>query len=125
MNYNFKKNNMMDFLTACETYSLIIVGGNSETEQFMNLIAKHTVIEPIGQVNTQNTSTIYPKMEMEDVSKIEDKQKIVVLITDKHPFLWQKKLLDIGINNYYASQMFVERFTFENNTSLCYFYLNE
>ena len=123
MNKDFVNNNFDKFLSDCHQFPLVIIGGNRETSSFMDVFMKDERIHVEGQINTIEHETIYPKIDIERL--IETKKDIVVLITDKHPFLWQKKLLEIHIYRYYSSFMFVERFVFENNTSFCRFYLDD
>ena len=125
VNYNFENNDLQQFFRQCEEKKLVIMGNKSEVEamDWNFLKPKNIVAEDIycfeGIPKEENIEEI--------VSDISDRygDNVVVLIAYNHPYYVQKLLLEHGIDNYYCSKLFMERYTFYNNTNICYFYLDE
>ncbi|MCR5502045.1 MAG: hypothetical protein K6F53_03470 [Lachnospiraceae bacterium] len=125
VNYNFENNDLHMFFGQCKNKSLVVMGNESEVDaiDWNFLKPKKIVANDIyyfeGNPEEENIE--------EKVYEIRDKygNEVVVLIAYNHPYYIQKLLLKHGIDNYFCSKLFMERYTFYNNTNICYFYLDE
>ena len=125
VNYNFENNDLQMFFEQCENKKLVVMGNKSEVDAMdWNFLKPRDIVASDkycfeGAPEEENIEDI--------VSEIRKKygDNVVVLIAYDHPYYIQKLLLKHDIYNYYCSALFMERYTFYNNTNVCYFYLDE
>lgn len=116
-------NSLLEFIQLAARERFVTLGCKCETDAtkmaFLNAAQLYPFKEFTIEENDFNDG--YVRL----IELLEVEPKIVVLVTDNHPFKVEKWLKEKGIKNYFFSQFFSERYLFENNTSICKFYLDD
>ncbi len=123
MNTGFKKNDLQSFVAKCAEKKLIIIGDKVETEAVRMIFLDNLGITPYGEFCFDGKANFYLQITLDEL--IAEKNQIVVLITDRHPFKVERWLILHGIEDYYCSQLFLERYIFNNNTNVCHFFIDD
>jgi hypothetical protein len=123
VNTGFKKNDLQRFIVKCANKKLVIIGDKVETEAVQMIFLDTLGIIPYGEFCFDGKAKVYQQITLEELTA--EKNQIVVLITDRHPFKVERWLILYGIQDYYCSQLFLERYIFNNNTNVCYFFIDD
>lgn len=126
-NTSFRNNNLKDFYQQSLGKDVIILGLGYEAKTAINLFLKPKGIRIryIVDVESRTPKLIdghIPIKHFRDLTNL-DFRNAVILITDRHPYKCERKLLKMGVHNYFSSALFLERYYEMNNTNINFFYL--
>lgn len=125
-NVGFSHNYLKDFLALAAGHAVVLFGKARESAYAYNTFLKPYGIKVYGQIQldcSERAEYAFRKLTWEEMSN--KAANVLFLVTEENLFLAEKCLTHRGVDMYYSSLLFYERYTYSCNTNVAYIHLND